>query len=283
MEKLISKRNFGQTGLQLTCVGLGGEGILRTYGKENAAKEVIDTAARLGIGYFDSAQAYAGSQAYLGEFWRDNAKLRQDFFQTSKSATRDKKGALSDLDNSLKTMGIEYLDLWQIHDLRNQADLQSIESPGGALEAFLEAREKGKVRFIGVTGHQNPDILTQAVQRWPVDTVLMPVNPVEGVLGGFLDTTLPAALNKGLAVIAMKVLGSSHYLSSKAGITPELLIKYALSQDISLAIVGCSTLQEVITLAQVGQTFSPLSPKEQEEIEGKFRPNAPELAYYRSW
>ena len=283
MEKLISKRNFGQTGLQLTCVGLGGEGILRTYGKEDAAKEVIDTAANLGIGYFDSAQVYAGSQAYLGEFWRDNAKLRRGIFQTSKSATRDKKGALSDLDNSLKTMGIEYLDLWQIHDLRNKADLQAIESPGGALEAFLEAKEKGKVRFIGVTGHQDPDILTQAVQRWPVDTVLMPVNPVEGVLGGFLDTTLPAALDKGLAVIAMKVLGASHYLSSKAGITPELLIKYALSQDISLAIVGCSAPQEVITLAQVGRTFSPLSPKEQKEIEGFFRPNAPRLAYYRSW
>ena len=283
MEKLISKRNFGQTGLQLTCVGLGGEGILRTYGKEDAAKEVIDTAASQGIGYFDSAQAYAGSQAYLGDFWRDNAKLRRSIFQTSKSATRDKKGALSDLDNSLETMGIEYLDLWQIHDLRSQADLNSIESPGGALEAFIEAREKGKVRFIGVTGHQDPDTLTRAVQRWPVDTVLMPVNPVEGVLGGFLDMTLPAALDKGLAVMAMKVLGASHYLSSKAGITPELLIKYALSQDISLAIVGCSTPQEVITLAQAGRAFSPLTSKEQEEIEGVFRPNVPRLAYYRSW
>ena len=75
------------------------------------------------------------------------------------------------------------------------------------MEAFLEARKKGKVRFIGVTGHQNSDILTQAVQRWPVDTVLMPVNPVEEALGGFLDTTLPAALDKVLAVIAMKVMG----------------------------------------------------------------------------
>ena len=283
MDKLISKRNFGQTGVQVTCVGLGGEGILRTYGKEDAAKEVIDTAASQGIGYFDSAQVYADSQAYLGDFWRDNAKVRQGIFQTSKSATRDKKGALSDLDNSLRTMGIEYLDLWQIHDLRNTADLQAIESPGGALEAFFEARDKGKVRFIGVTGHQDPDILTQAVQSWPVDTVLMPVNPVEGVLGGFLDTTLPAALDKGLAVIAMKVLGGSHYLSSKAGITPELLIKYALSQDISLAIVGCSTPQEVITLAQAGQDFTPLSLQEQEEIEGVFRSNASGLAFYRSW
>lgn len=283
MEKTINKRAFGRTGLQITCVGLGGEGVLRSYYKEDAAKELIDTAAGQGIEYFDSAHAYAGSQGYFGHFWRKNANLRQNIFQTSKSASRDRKKALSELDNSLRTMGIEYLDLWQIHDVRNQADLQAIESPGGALEAFLEAKEKGKVRFIGVSGHEDPGILTRAVQKWPVDTVLMPVNPIEAVLGGFLDTTLPAALDKGIAVIAMKVLGSSRYLVPEAGITPGLLIKYALSYDISLAIVGCSTPREVMTLAQVGRTFIPLSPKERQEIESFFQPTAPRLAYYRSW
>ena len=281
MEKFITQRTFGQTGLQLTCVGLGGEGILRTYGKEEAAKDVIDAAVNQGIAYFDSARAYAGSQAYFGQFWRENPKLRQTIFQTSKSASRDKKGALADLDDSLETMGIEYLDLWQVHDVRTDADLQAIESPGGALEAFLEAKEAGKVRFIGVTGHQDPAILTEAVRRWPVDTVLMPVNPVEGVIGGFLDNTLPAAVEKGLAVIAMKVLGASHYLAPEAGITPELLLRYALSHDISLAIVGCSTPGEVTTLAQVGRTFSPLSAQERQELEGIFRPMAKKLAYYR--
>jgi predicted aldo/keto reductase-like oxidoreductase len=281
LEKLISKRAFGKTGLELTCVGLGGEGILRTHDRESAAKDVIDTAAGQGIGYFDSARAYDGSQSYFGEFWRENTKLRPNIFQTSKSASRDKKGSLADLDNSLETMGIEYLDLWQIHDVRTEADLHSIEAPGGALEAFIEAKEKGKVRYIGVSGHQDPGILTQALRRWPVDTVLMPVNPVEGVIGGFLDITLPAALDKGLAVIAMKVLGASHYLAPEAGITPELLIRYALSHQISLAIVGCSTPQEVITLSRVGQTFSPLSQKERQDMEEVFRPSAKRLAYYR--
>lgn len=275
------KRAFGQSGLQITCVGLGGEGILRTYGREPAAKDVIDTAAEQGLGYFDTAQAYAGSQGYFGHFWRENPQRRPAIFQTSKSASRDKKGALADLDNSLKVMGLEYLDLWQIHDLRSPADLQMIEGPGGALEAFLEAREKGKVRFIGVTGHHDPGILTRAVQRWPVDTVLLPVNPVEGVLGGFLDMTLPAARDKGLAVIAMKVLGASHYLAPESGITAELLIQYALSHEISLAIVGCSTPREVRTLAQAGRTFTPLSETMHQEIESAFKPIAHKLAYYR--
>ncbi len=277
----IAKRMFGRTGLQVTCVGLGGEGILRTYGREGSAKEIIATAASQGITYFDSARAYAGSQAYFGNFWRENASLRQSVIQTSKSASRDKRGALADLDESLSTMGVEYLDLWQIHDVRTQLDLQSIESPGGALEAFVEAKEKGTVRYIGVTGHHDPSILTQAVQKWPVDAVLLPVNPVEGVMGGFLDETLPAALDQGIAVIAMKVLGASHYIAPEAGITPELLFSYALSHDISLAIVGCSTPDEVVTLARAGKNFTPLSPAERQEIEGVFRPLAPKLAYYR--
>jgi aryl-alcohol dehydrogenase-like predicted oxidoreductase len=277
----LSKRPFGKTGLDLTCVGLGGEGILRTYGQESEALEVIEPAANEGLIYFDTAPAYAGSQGYLGSFWRQHAHLRTRIFQASKSARRDKRGALSDLDDSLKTLGIDYLDLWQIHDIRTPQDIQSIEAPGGALEAFLEAKEKGKTRFIGVTGHQSPDILTEAVKHWPVDTVLMPVNPVEGVIGGFLDQTLPAALEKGLAVIAMKVLGASHYIYPEEGITAELLIQYALSHDVSLAIVGCSTPSEVLTLARVGRDFAHLQPSEVQALEAKFQPVAKKLAFYR--
>lgn len=277
----IDQRPFGSTELHLTCVGLGGEGVLRTHGKESAAREVVHSAAQQGIGYFDTAVAYEGSQAYYGHFWRERKDMRENIFQTSKSAQRDKKGALADLHQTLATMGIEYLDLWQIHDVRNQADLNRIEAPGGALEAFLEAKEKGKARYIGVTGHHDPAVLTQAVQRWPVDTVLLPVNPVEEILGGFMNVTLTAAREKGLAVIAMKVLGASHYLAPDAGITAERLIRYALSHDISVAIVGCSSRQEVEVLAQGGRQFEPLSPEEHRIIIQAFQPVARRLAFYR--
>jgi aryl-alcohol dehydrogenase-like predicted oxidoreductase len=280
-EKPINRRSFGKTGLTLTCVGLGGEGILRTYGREKEARDVIETAAEEGLLYFDTAPAYAGSQGYLGGFWRQYTHLRSRIFQAGKSASRDKRGARSDLDDSLKTLGIDYLDLWQIHDIRTAQDLQAIEAPGGALEAFLEAKEKGKTRFIGVTGHENPEILTAAVRHWPVDTVLLPVNPAEGVLGGFLDQTLPAAQEKGLAVIAMKVLGASRYIYPEAGITAELLLQYALSHDVSLAIVGCSTPSEVMTLARVGRDFTQMQPSEMQALEAKFQPAVKKLAFYR--
>jgi predicted aldo/keto reductase-like oxidoreductase len=156
-----------------------------------------------------------------------------------------------------------------------------MEGPSGALDAFLEARRQGKARHIGVTGHEDPAILTHAVENWPVDSVLLPVNPVEGVLGGFLDGTIPAARRKGLAVIGMKVLGAGNYLAPSGGISAELLIRYALSQPVTLVIVGCSLPLEVLTLASLGRDFIPLPEADQRLLEERFAPHAADLAYYR--
>jgi aryl-alcohol dehydrogenase-like predicted oxidoreductase len=274
-------QSFGASGPAVTRVGLGGEGILRTYGQEPEAAAVIEEAIRSGITYFDCAPAYAGSESYYGRIWSARPEARRQVFQASKSAMRDRKGALADLERTLRTMTVDHLDLWQIHDVRTEEDFQAIAGPGGALEAFLEAKAGGRVRFIGVTGHHDPAILTRAVLEWPVDAVLMPVNPVEGVLGGFLGTTLPAAQEKGIAVIAMKVLGGSRFLSPQAGVTAEILIRFALSQPVTVAIVGCSTPEHVHTLARVGSAFQPLSTEENDWLVESYRPYARRLAFYR--
>jgi predicted aldo/keto reductase-like oxidoreductase len=282
MEKLmVDTAEFGNTGRKVSIIGLGGEGILRTHGHEEEAREVILEAVRRGITYFDSARVYAGSESYYGLVWPPNPDFRSKIFQTSKSAKRDKKGALVDLETTLRTMAVDHLDLWQIHDVRTEGDLEAICGPRGSLEAFTAAKAAGKVRFIGVTGHHDPSILTRAVREWPVDSVLLPVNPVEASLGGFLDQTLAEAHKKGLAVIGMKVLGAGHYVLPDLDVTPELLIRFALSQKITLAIVGCSTPEEVQTLTRVGQNFKPLSKKEQSEVIDRFLPYAARLAYYR--
>ena len=277
----IRTRTFGRDGPSITAVGLGGEGILRTHGKTEAARAVIHEALTQGITYFDSARAYAGSQEYYGTIWSKNPELREGVFQASKSASRDRKGALADLEDTFAKMGTDRLDLWQIHDVRTETDLKMISGPGGALEAFLEAKASGKVRFIGVTGHQDPVILKRAVEEWPVDSVMMPVNPAEGALTGFLDFTLPLAREKGVAVIGMKILGQSHYLQPEGGLTADLLIRYALSQEIDVAIVGCSSPEEVKTLADVGRDPRPMSEEEQRSLVDAFRPHARRLAFYR--
>jgi aryl-alcohol dehydrogenase-like predicted oxidoreductase len=274
-------RHFGNGRPDVSIVGLGGEGILRTHGQDQAATDVIESAIQEGITYFDSARAYAGSERYYGRVWRARPGDRKRVFQASKSAMRSKREALAELDQTLSNMGIEALDLWQIHDVRTLEDIRAIEGPGGALEGFVQARDQGKVRFIGVTGHHDPGVLTLAVRSWPVDAVMMPVNPVEGVLGGFLDQTLPAAREKGIAVIGMKVLGASHYLFPESGVTPERLIRFALSQPITVAIVGCSTPAHVAALAGIGRSPDPLTPEEQQALVDAFRPHARQLGFYR--
>jgi aryl-alcohol dehydrogenase-like predicted oxidoreductase len=273
--------SFGQTGRQVTRVGLGGEGVLRTHMQTLQAREVIYEAIDVGITYFDSAQAYAGSEGYYGTVWSESPKVRSQVFQASKSASRSRAGALEDLENTLANMEIDYLDLWQIHDVRTKEELKTIAGPGGALEAFLEAKSSGTVRSIGVTGHHDPRILTKAVEAWPVDSVMIPVNPVEAVVGGFLTSTLPAAKEKGIAIIGMKVLGATYYLHPTLGVAPEILIRFALSHDITVAIVGCSNRQEVYTLAEAGRDFSPMSEKERSDLVQRFRPYAGKLAFYR--
>ncbi|RJX36224.1 MAG: aldo/keto reductase [Desulfurivibrio sp.] len=272
--------SFGRQQRQVTVVGLGGEGVLRTYGRQSEARSVIRQAVEQGITYFDSARVYSDSEVYYGSVWQEDPALRQSIFQTSKSASRSRSGAMADLEDTLKRLQTSYLDLWQIHDVRSEDDLLAISRPGGALEAFVEAKKSGLVRNIGVTGHHDPSVLTRAVQEWPVDAVLLPVNPVEELLGGFLTHTLPAARKKGIAVIAMKILGASHYVLPRFGITAETLIRYALSFEVTVAIVGCASPAEVQTLAAAG-AMPPLTELERGELLHIFKPYAAKLAFYR--
>jgi aryl-alcohol dehydrogenase-like predicted oxidoreductase len=279
----IEKHLFGRTHTAVTRVGLGGEGVLRTFERSVEAGAVIQAAIAQGITYYDCARVYSDSERYYGSYWKKHPQKRAAIFQTSKSARRDRQGALAELEQTLARLNTDYLDLWQIHDVRTEAELELIAGSNGALEAFVKARQQGRVRHIGVTGHHDPAVLSRAVREWPVDAVLMPVNPAEGVLGGFLTQTLPTAQQKGVAVIGMKILGAGQFIAPRQGVTAELLVRYALDQGITVAIVGCSTPGEVDALAEIGRAGEPLSADEHDRLIELFTPHARKLAFYRGW
>jgi aryl-alcohol dehydrogenase-like predicted oxidoreductase len=262
-------------------VGLGWEGVLRTEGRDKEALAMLGAAYDYGIRYYDSAPAYAESERYYGLFWAQHPERKDATFQAGKSAQRDADGAFLDLDRTLQRMGRNHLGLWQIHDVRDNDDIKRLEGSSGALRAFYQARETGSVMGIGVTGHHDPAILLHAVTRWDVDSVLLPVNPVEAVIGGFLDRVIPAARERGIGVIGMKVLGAGKYLFPNAGLSPERLIRFALSQDVDLVIAGCSTQHEVQILARQGNEHTPMEEEEQRRLVETVRPYADRLAYYR--
>ncbi len=178
-------------------------------------------------------------------------------------------------------MGRDHLGLWQIHDVRDTRDIREIEGSGGALRSFYHARDTGIARGIGVTGHHDPSILLHAVRNWDIDSVLLPVNPVEAAIGGFLDQVIPAARERGIGVIGMKTLGAGMYIRPEAGISPENLIRFALSQDVDMVIVGCSTADEARFLARTGSGAAPMKEAEQARLVETVGPYADRLAYYR--
>jgi aryl-alcohol dehydrogenase-like predicted oxidoreductase len=274
----IPRRKLGKTGVEVTVLGLGGEGMLRTHGFDREAYALINHALDLGINYCESARAYDGSESYYGKALRER---RSGIFLTSKSHARDKAGALAQLHQTLGNMKTDHLDLWQVHDVRTQEDIEEIFGSGGAIEAFVEARQKGLVRFIGVTGHHDPAVIRACIERFPFDTVLLPVNPAEPAHRSFIDQVIPLAREREMGIIGMKVYlrGLASRIPGHAGMQP--FLRFALSQPVSNIVIGCDDTGQVEQNVDFARAFAPMTANEQEELISRVAPFARQLMYYK--
>lgn len=275
---MIPKRRLGKTGVDVTILGLGGEGVLRTYGREREAASLINRALDLGVNYCESARAYSGSESYYGKALRER---RKDVFLTSKSHARDKRGALAHLHETLRNMRTDHLDLWQVHDVRTTEDVESIFGTGGAIEAFVEARQRGMTRFIGVTGHHDPSVLKSCIERFDFDTVLLPVNPAEPGYRSFLEEVVPLARSKEMGIVGMKVYlrGFASQLPGYTGMGP--LLRFALSQPVTNVVVGCDDIAQLEENVSFARAFSPMAEVEKDELIRSISPYARELMFYK--
>ncbi len=274
----LPKRQLGKTGVEVTILGLGGEGILRTFGQEKEAVPLIERAIDLGITYFESAQAYSGSESYYGMALKER---RREIFLASKSHERTGDGALKHLETTLRMMKTDYLDLWMIHDVRASKDLDVIFGPKGAIKAFEAAKRNKLARFIGISGHRNPTILSRALDLFPFDTVLMPVNPAEPHYWSFLSEVLPKAQAKGMGILGMKTLSRGVCIKIFGTESAENFLRFALTQPISTAVVGCETIEQLEMNARIAQSFQPMPKKDQDILLNRVKSYARELMYYK--
>ncbi len=274
----IPKRRLGKTGIDVTILGLGGEGILRTFGYDKEAYTLINRALDLGINYCESARAYSGSESYYGRALNER---RQDIFLTSKSHARDRQGALAHLQETLKNLNTDHIDLWQVHDVRTDEDIEEIFGPGGAIEAFADAKEKGMARFIGVTGHENPGIISRCMTVFDFDTVLLPINPAEPEHMSFLDEVIPLANEKQMGVIGMKVYlrGVPRQLPFISTMKP--FYEFALSQAVSTVVIGCDDIDQLEENVRFAKSFKPMPPEDQEKFISSISPYARHLMMYK--
>ncbi len=275
---ILPKRPLGKTGEEISMLGLGGEGILRTHDQEEEAVALIRRALDLGITYFESARAYASSESYYGMALQER---RRDIFLASKSHERNGDGALKHLEVTLKNMKTDFLDLWMIHDVRSPKDVEQIFAPRGAIKAFEAAKRNKLARFIGISGHRNPTILSRAIDLFPFDVVLMPVNPAEPHYWSFLEAVLPKAVDKGMGILGMKTLSRGVCARIFGDESIETFLRFALTQSISAAVVGCETIDQLEMNVRIARSFQPMDQQEQNVLISRVKSYSRELMYYK--
>ncbi|NUP10847.1 MAG: aldo/keto reductase [Polyangiaceae bacterium] len=266
-------RTLGRTGATVEAFSLGGEGILRTNGREREAVPMILEALRLGVRYCDTAPAYASSQDYYGLAFREaGPSARDKVFLATKTHVRDREGALRLLDDSLRRLGTDRVDLWQMHDLRTADDLDAMFAKGGVIEAAERAKKEGRIRFVGITGHHDPAILVEAMGRYDFDTVLCAINPADPRRMPFVTSVVPEARKRKMGIIGMKALAVGRLVADGVATPAELLTYTASFAD--TVIIGCKTPNEVaenIANARAGRS---LDDRELRALEARVAPSA---------
>ena len=256
----IPKRALGKTGLQVSSLCFGGAHWGRIENDTEAIR-LLHEAIDAGVNFLDNAWEYNGgrSEELMGRALQGR---RQQVILMTKvcSHGRDKKVALQQLDDSLRRLKTDYLDLWQIHEVVYTDDPDRHFMPGGAADALLEAKRQGKVRFIGFTGHKDPSIhLKMLAHDFPFDCCQMPLNVFDGSYRSFEHDVLPVLNQRGIAPLGMKSLSGNAEPLKQGIVTPEEAIRYVLSLPIASLVSGIDSRQVLQQNLDIVRRFTPMT------------------------
>lgn len=275
----MPKRKLGKTNYQVGIISLGGQGSLETQGNDKNCVKIIQRAFDLGINYFDTSPIYGPSEDYYGKVLKG---FRKKIFLATKTNKRDRDGALKDIEKSLKRLNTDYVDLWQIHHLDSMDEVDQISGKSGALEAIMEMKEQGVIKFCGLTGHEHPDVLLEAMERHNFDTVLCPVNAGDCHMNpSFSSTVLKKAAEKNMGIVGMKVLSQGFIFHPEGITTLWEPINYALSQPVSTIIVGHDTIAQLEENVAIAKGFTGLNNDVLKDIESKTKKYKRRVSFFR--
>ena len=277
-EQGIPLRPLGKTGVDVSILCLGGFHI--GVPSEPEGIRLIHSAIDNGITFMDNAWEYNDndSERRMGLALAQDGYRDKVFLMTKNCAhDRTATNSMVKLEESLRRLQTDYLDLWQIHEVVWPDDPERIYAPGGAAEAMLKAKEQGKVRFIGFTGHKSPAIFRRMLaQDFPWDTMQMPVSVLDANFNSFQREIIPIAQERGIGVIGMKSLANGHMFEDPAvDITAVEARRYALSQPISSLCAGIKSMENLEQDLGMARNFVPMSAEEQQALIDR--------AYFHSW
>jgi aryl-alcohol dehydrogenase-like predicted oxidoreductase len=258
-ETSLPTRILGRTGERVTTLGLGGENGLRAADAGWRAEAIINAALDHGITYFDSAREYGDGEVHYGRYL---GKRRRNVFLTTKVHARPYDEAWRSIETSLRNLKTDYVDLLQIHHVQDLADADLVTAKNGSLKAALEAREQGLARYVGVTGHRDPEPLIEMLRRFDFDTILIPMNAADVHHVPFQGKLLDLALERKMGIVNMKVLGRRALITGPQAITIQDAINYALTLPVTTAVVGFMNAGQIPRLVQAARSFQRLSADE---------------------
>ncbi len=282
----VPKRKLGRHAEMVSSLGLGGHTLATAKTIEDAiriAHEAID----YGVTFFDNAWEYHDGR---GEEWMGQALAgkRSQVFLMTKVCThlpgnQGKAKALAMLEQSLTRLKTDHLDLWQVHQISSETEADSIFMPGGVIEAIEQARQQGKIRYCGFTGHLNPRMhLRVLAHKYPFDTVQMPLSVFDAHADGFQKLVLPELLRQGIAPLAMKTLGGNAGAVKAGVVTAEEALRYTLGLPITTLISGIDSLAWLKHNTQVAANFKPFTPGEKAALEQRAAEKK-QFEPYRHW
>lgn len=276
------KRSLGATGVRVCLLGLGGAGIVAQGGKEDEAVALMERALDLGVNYFDTAPTYANglSERNMGAVMK---RRRKDIFLATKTLDRDYDNTLRLAEQSLQRLQTDYIDLYQVHGIRSKEDVERAFRKDGALRAMERLKEEGTVRFLGVTGHRDPAALLYAIESYPFDCVLLPLNPADVHYASFKKGVVEQAAAKGLGIIAMKLASYGRLFRDEGVASMSQSFNYVCTLPVSTAIIGVSSLQELEQNVRLAKEFAPLSDTEMKGLEQLTSAYQEEANFYKHW
>lgn len=253
----METRPFGKTGETFPILSFGGQRIVDEHNcTEEEAVEIVNTAIDRGIRYFDTAWVYSNGQAEtrLGKVAEHR---RSEMWIATKTVETTRDGARRQLETSLSRLRTDHVDEWRLHNVWGYARLDAFTGKGGALEAAVKAQEEGMVRCISISGHTDPQILVEALNRFPFDSALIALSALDHFILSFAEEFLPVANAKGVATTGMKVLGLG-------GLTHDVerSLRYAFGLPVSTVIVGMETMAQLEQNLAIAESFTPMTDEE---------------------
>lgn len=268
----IPVRPLGRSGLKVSILGFGGGHFCRKHLSESDSIRLVHEAVDSGISFFDNAWEYHGGESERRMGIALEGARREKVTLMTKVCARDRKTAEEQLETSLKRLRTDVIDVWQFHEVIYDNDPDWICAVDGALAAAEAARQAGKIRLIGFTGHKHPDIFRKMLdQDFEWDTVQMPTNVLDAHYRSFQREILPILNERQIGCIGMKSLGGEGQLITEAGLTPYQCRAYAMSLPVSTLVSGIQSLENLRQDLEIARNFQQMTDEQMRELQDQVR------------